>query len=115
MIQLRANIKKLDKELERFDVIIQERSKKHDESHISNNAMLVWSDHEAFLTPEELAEFRELNHERLLLNQELETLYKKDLMENKKEKRALRRALIQKGIKTSNLFTFELRQLLKQN
>ena len=112
-IELRNELERLDKEIKPFDNLIEERSVRHDNTHISNNAMLVWSQHEEFLTYEELTSYRDLAHERFLLAQELESVYRKDLLENRKEVIKIKRSLRKSGVKVpDSLMTCELRKLI---
>ncbi len=112
--QLRTQIKTLDEKIKPFDDLIAERAVKHDKGHISNNAMLVWSNHEEFLDCNELDSYRTLAHERLLLAQQLESIYKKDLMENRKEVIHIKRTLRKSGVDMPDeLMICELRRLFE--
>jgi hypothetical protein len=115
VIKLRNQIEELDIKIKPFDDLIKKRSKKHDSSHISNNAMLVWSSHEEFLDCNELDSYRTLAHERLLLSQKLESIQMRDLIENRKEVIQIKRTLRKSGVKIDDgLMTCELRKLISK-
>ena len=116
-LKLRSQIKELESKLEPFDNLVETRSAEYEASHIVNNAMAVWSAYDQFLDMDELKTFQTLNHERLLLAQELGSIYQQDLMENRKERMQLKRALRKVGIvigqeyDTDLLMTSEIREL----
>ncbi len=113
-IDLRNQLERLDKEMKPFDDLIEERSVRHDNTHISNNAMLIWSNHETFLDPKELESYRTLAHERFLLAQQLEQIYKKNLSENRKEIFNIKRQLRKAGVYMPEyLMIEELRELFQ--
>lgn len=120
-LKLRSQIKELESKLEPFDNLVETRSAEYEASHIVNNAMALWSAYDQFLDMDELKTFQTLNHERLLLAQELGSIYQQDLMENRKERMQLKRALRKVGIvigqeyDTDLLMTSEIRELAIQH
>ena len=112
-IELRIQIKALDEKIKPFDDLVEERAISDDKSHINNNAMLKWSGHEQFLDCNELESYRTLNYERFLLAQELEAIYHSDLLDNRKERIQIRRALRKAGIEMpKSLMICELREFI---